>query len=99
MFGRPVMSEDEMEAINSGGADTAPQVVYSNTIKASQGGCGEFRWVGFSCSLFCCIKINPNPPKKIVCCEKNWLKYHCFYLPFSWVGVGLGLGSSSVSQK
>ena len=27
MFGRPVMSEDEMEAVNSGGADSAPQVL------------------------------------------------------------------------
>lgn len=28
MFGRPVMSEDEMEAVNSGGAEAAPQLRY-----------------------------------------------------------------------
>ena len=29
MFGRPVMTEDEMEAINSGGAESAPQVCFN----------------------------------------------------------------------
>ena len=61
-----------------------------------EGVAGEFGWVRF---LVLCLLHETNPnPRKIICCGKKVVQLPLLTY-FSWVGLALGWGSSSVSYQ
>ena len=77
------------------GASSFERTNYSNrTIK--QGVFGEFGWARFLVVSFL-YKANPNP-RKMICCGEKVRRNATFKLIFlGFLGIGLGLGVSSVS--